>query len=44
LEIFNLFDRANFRAPSSNVSLANFGTITQTYDPRQIQLGFKLLW
>jgi outer membrane receptor protein involved in Fe transport len=40
-EFFNLFDRANFRAPNSNISDAAFGTITQTWDPRIIQFGFK---
>jgi hypothetical protein len=43
-EAFNLFDRANFTAPNANRSSAAFGTITSTYDPRQIQLGVKLLW
>ncbi|PYR36583.1 MAG: TonB-dependent receptor, partial [Acidobacteria bacterium] len=44
LEAFNLFDRANFTAPNGNRSSAGFGTITSTYDPRQLQLGVKLLW
>jgi hypothetical protein len=44
IEAFNLFDRSNFRAPEGNRSLASFGTITSTYDPRQMQLGIKLLW
>jgi hypothetical protein len=44
LEAFNLLNRTNFRAPNGNRSAAAFGTITQTYDPRQLQLGFKLLW
>jgi hypothetical protein len=44
LEAFNLFDRANFRAPNGNRSSGGFGAITATYDPRQLQLGFKLLW
>ncbi len=44
VEVFNLFDRANFRAPNSNVSLSNFGTITQTFDARQVQVGFRLFW
>jgi hypothetical protein len=41
-EFFNLFNRANFRAANTNRSSAGFGTITQTYDPRQIQLGVKM--
>ena len=44
LEAFNLFNRTNFRAPNGNRSAGAFGTITATYDPRQLQLGFKLLW
>jgi hypothetical protein len=41
-EFFNVFNRANFRAPNANRSAAGFGTITQTYDPRQMQLGVKV--
>ncbi|HEY7498180.1 MAG TPA: TonB-dependent receptor [Vicinamibacterales bacterium] len=44
VEAFNVLNRTNFRAPNGNRSAAAFGTITQTYDPRQLQLGFKLLW
>jgi hypothetical protein len=43
-EAFNLLNRTNFRAPNGNRSAAAFGTITQTYDPRQLQIGLKLLW
>jgi hypothetical protein len=41
-EAFNLLNRTNFLAPSGNRSTAAFGTITGTYDARQIQLGVKL--
>jgi hypothetical protein len=44
VEVFNLFNRVNFLAPASNRSNATFGTITNTYDARQVQLGVKLLW
>jgi carboxypeptidase family protein/TonB-dependent receptor-like protein len=44
VEAFNLFNRTNFRAPNGNKSSGAFGTITSTYDPRQLQLGVKLLW
>jgi hypothetical protein len=44
LEAFNLLNRTNFRAPNGNRSSGGFGTITSTYDPRQLQLGVKLLW
>ena len=42
LEAFNLFNRTNFRPPNGNRSSGAFGTITSTYDARQLQLGFKL--
>jgi len=44
LEAFNLLNRSNFRAPNGNRSSGAFGTITSTYDARQLQLGFKFLW
>jgi hypothetical protein len=44
LEAFNLLNHTNFRAPNGNRTAGAFGTITSTYDPRQLQLGFKLLW
>ncbi len=44
VEAFNLFNRVNFTAPASNVSLSTFGSITSTFTPRQMQLGAKLLW
>ena len=42
LEAFNLLNRANFRGPNGNRSAGAFGTITSTYDARQLQLGFKV--
>jgi hypothetical protein len=44
LEAFNLFNRINYTAPNGNHSTAAFGTMTSTYDPRQLQLGVKVLW
>jgi hypothetical protein len=44
VEAFNLFNRANFTAPNGNRSSAGFGTITTTYDPRQVQVGAKIIW
>jgi hypothetical protein len=41
-ELFNMLNRSNFRAPIGDRSAGNFGAITQTYDPRQVQLGAKL--
>jgi hypothetical protein len=42
IEAFNLLNRTNFLAPNGNRSSAGFGTITGTYDARQIQLGAKI--
>lgn len=42
IEAFNVLNRVNFRAANGNRSAGGFGTITSTYDPRQIQLGLKL--
>lgn len=42
LEAFNALNRTNFRAPNGNRSSPAFGTITSTYDARQLQLGVKL--
>jgi hypothetical protein len=44
LEAFNLFNRDNFAPPNANKSSGAFGTITSTYDPRQLQLGVKFIW
>ena len=44
LETFNLFNRVNFTAPNGNRSTPTFGTITTTFDPRQVQLGVKVIW
>ena len=44
LEAFNLFNRSNFAAPNAIPCNAASSTITATYDPRQVQLGAKVLW
>jgi hypothetical protein len=44
LEAFNLFNRANFTPPAANRSNSTFGSITGTFDQRQVQLGVKVLW
>jgi hypothetical protein len=41
-EAFNLINHANFSAPSTNLSSANFGRITSAGDPRILQFAFKL--
>jgi Carboxypeptidase regulatory-like domain/TonB-dependent Receptor Plug Domain/TonB dependent receptor-like, beta-barrel len=44
LEAFNLFNRTNFTPPAANRSNSTFGTITGTFEQRQLQLGVKVLW
>jgi hypothetical protein len=44
LEAFNVLNRTNFFAPSGNRSTGAFGTITGTYDARQLQFGVKVNW
>jgi len=44
VEAFNLFNRVNYAPPASNRSAATFGTITSTFDARQVQLGAKVIW
>ena len=41
-EAFNVLNRTNFGAPNGNASSPAFGTITSTYDPRQVQLGVRV--
>ncbi|BDC47790.1 hypothetical protein F183_A01060 [Bryobacterales bacterium F-183] len=56
IEIFNIFDRANFANPGTNINAAaSFGLITATRngssapgigfgEPRNVQLALKLIW
>jgi len=41
-DIFNAFNRTNFRDLDSNLSNAAFGTISTSGPPRNIQFGLKL--
>lgn len=41
-EAFNVLNRTNFTAPNGNISSNAFGTITSTFEARQIQLGARL--
>lgn len=41
-DMFNAFNRANFRGPSTVVTNGGFGTIGSTGPPRNIQFGLKL--
>lgn len=40
-EAFNIFNRTNFRAVSTNITAANFGQVISVRDPRQLQFGAK---
>ena len=37
-----VFNRANFTAPGTVFGAANFGVVTGTEDPRQLQLALRL--
>ncbi|HQR34158.1 MAG TPA: TonB-dependent receptor [Blastocatellia bacterium] len=41
-EAFNAFNRANFQTPGTAFGAANFGIISSTEDPRQIQFAARL--
>ena len=43
-EFFNAANHANFSTPNRNLGDGNFGKVTDTADPRIIQLGLKLLF
>ena len=43
-EMFNAFNRANFYAPDGGMTDPNFGAISATLPPRDIQMGLKLYW
>jgi hypothetical protein len=47
VNIFNVFNRAQFPAPIANLNSPLFGVITSTragFTPRQIQLGAKIVF
>jgi hypothetical protein len=41
-EFFNLFNRPNLSGFTNDLSNAQFGKVTSTFNPRYIQLGAKL--
>jgi hypothetical protein len=41
-DFINAFNNVNFKAPSTNISSTAFGTISEAYPARNIQLGMKL--
>jgi len=40
-DFLNAFNCVNFQSPSSTITSSGFGTISQAYPPRNIQLGMK---
>jgi hypothetical protein len=40
-EAFNVFNRPNFTNPGTTLGAANFGVVTGTEDPRQVQLAAR---
>ncbi len=43
-EFFNILNHTNFGLPNAIITDAAFGTIRQTYSPRQIQFALKLMF
>ena len=43
-EGFNIFNNVNFRALSTNVTAAAFGSVTTVRDPRTFQFGLKMFF
>ena len=43
-EAFNVLNKTNYCAPNANVSSSAFGTITQTYPARQLQLALRFVY
>ena len=44
LDMFNAFNHTNFYAPNTFLGGGQFGTITQSWSPRQMQAALKLYW
>jgi hypothetical protein len=42
IEGFNVLNRANYSVPNNTITSPAFGKPTVAFDPRQIQLGFRL--
>jgi hypothetical protein len=43
-EMFNAFNRSNFRNANLNRSAAGFGQVRATFPARQVQFGLRLVW
>jgi hypothetical protein len=44
LETFNTFNHTQFQNISTSFSDSRFGQVTSTYNPRNVQLGVKLMF
>lgn len=44
VDAFNVFDRENAQAPNNIITSPTFGQATAVSDPRQVQLGLRLLF
>ncbi len=43
-ELFDVFNRANFRLPDSDISSPTFNHILAAEDPRQVQFALKFVY
>lgn len=44
VDVFNVFDRANYQVPVNIITSPNFGRPTAASDPRQVQLGLRVAY
>jgi hypothetical protein len=43
-EAFNVLNKVNYQAPTSNRSSGSFGSITGYFPPRQLQVAGKIIF
>ena len=43
-EAFNVLNQVDYQAPDGNISNGSFGTITNAYPARQLQLAAKMIF
>ena len=43
-EYYNIWNHTEFNAVDTGSNDGNFGQVTSTYDPRELQLGLKFLF
>jgi outer membrane receptor protein involved in Fe transport len=44
VDVFNVFDRANYQVPNNIITAPAFGQPTAANDPRELQLGLRVLF